>query len=125
MTKKETSPEDAAVGRRITKLRKEVLDIDSQRVFAERLGDVTRGAVGNWERGAGIKRENLQRIAQVFGVSFDWLATGRGSMRPDAVTEEVTPPQEDEFRHLWEGADEEVKRSVLILLRGGQKPSTD
>lgn len=123
MTKKEISPEDAAVGRRIVKLRKE-LNLDSQQVFADQLGNVTRGAVGNWERGAGIKRENLQRIAKVFGVSFDWLATGRGSMRPDVAPDEPNP-SEEEFLRLWGGADEDVKRSALILLRGGQKTSKD
>lgn len=49
----------------------------SQQAFADRLGTATRGAVGNWERGQGIKRENLQLIADKFRVSFEWLATGR------------------------------------------------
>lgn len=50
----------------------------SQQAFADRLGTATRGAVGNWERGQGIKRENLQNIADKFRVSFEWLATGNG-----------------------------------------------
>jgi phage repressor protein C with HTH and peptisase S24 domain len=56
----------------------------SQQAFADRLGSATRGAVGNWERGQGIKRENLQNIADKFRVSFEWLATGNGSA--NAVT---------------------------------------
>lgn len=52
----------------------------TQEQFAKRLGDVTRGAVGNWERGEGIKRENLETIARKFEVSFEWLSTGRGGM---------------------------------------------
>lgn len=122
MRKKETNPEDAAIGKRIAQLRKEHLGIESQQVFAKRLGNVTRGAVGNWELGKGIKRENLQRIANVFEVSFDWLATGRGTIQP---AQDDTAPSEDEFRRLWLGADDDVKRSALILLRGGQKPSKD
>lgn len=79
MTKKEVSPEEIAVGRRIRELRQDVLNLDSQQAFADQLGNVTRGAVGNWERGQGIKRENLQRIADQFHASFEWLATGRGT----------------------------------------------
>ena len=45
--------------------------------FADRLG-VSRGAVANWERGKGAKRENLQRISRTFRVSLEWLATGFG-----------------------------------------------
>lgn len=51
----------------------------SQQGFADRLKSATRGAVGNWERGLGIKRENMQLIAEKFRVSFEWLATGKGS----------------------------------------------
>ena len=50
----------------------------SQQAFADRLKVATRGAVGNWERGLGIKRENLQLISEKFRVSFEWLATGNG-----------------------------------------------
>lgn len=39
---------------------------------------VSRGAIGNWEYGQGIKTENLTAIAQAFGVPLDWLVTGRG-----------------------------------------------
>lgn len=49
----------------------------TQEAFGRALG-VTRGAVGNWERGKGIKTENLKAIAQTFSVSFEWLATGEG-----------------------------------------------
>lgn len=53
----------------------------SSQALAESLG-VTRGAVGNWELGQGVKRENLQKIANVFKASFEWLATGRGLPEP-------------------------------------------
>lgn len=52
----------------------------TQEQFAKRLDGVTRGAVGNWERGLGIKRDNLDLIARKFEVSFEWLSTGRGKM---------------------------------------------
>lgn len=66
--------DELAIAGRIKQLRKE-RDL-TQEGFAAKLGDVTRGAVGNWERGQGIKRENLRAIAEAFGASFEWLATG-------------------------------------------------
>lgn len=64
---------------RATRIRKvrEINDL-TQAEFATRLGDVERGAVGNWERGKGISTENLEQIAKQFRVSMDWLSTGRG-----------------------------------------------
>lgn len=123
MRKIDVSSEDIAVGKRILTLRKDVLKIDSQEKFAAALHNVTRGAVGNWELGKGIKRENMQRIADTFGISFEWLATGRGEVFSSARSED--PTQEEEFRRLWAGADEAMKRAALILLRGGQSPSKD
>lgn len=70
--------DDKAIAARIKKVRNEAAL--TQEGFAAKLGDVTRGAVGNWERGLGIKRENLVLIANKLGVSLDWLATG--SNRP-------------------------------------------
>ena len=72
---------DRDVGLRIKRLRTQILEAMSQKDFARRLGNVSRGAVGNWELGKGIKRDNLQRIADEYQVSFDWLATGRGEPR--------------------------------------------
>lgn len=69
--------EDEEIGDRIRALRTEVLNIN-QTEFARQIGGVTRGAVGNWELGKGIKRENLRKIADRFGISLDWLATSRG-----------------------------------------------
>lgn len=60
----------------------------TQQAFAGILG-VSRGAVGNWERDQGIKEENIELISEKTGVSYEWLATGRGSMDPNEV---VAPP---------------------------------
>lgn len=73
--------DELAIASRIKQLRTEKQL--TQEGFAKRLGDVTRGAVGNWERGQGIKRDNLASIAEAFGASFEWLATG-----------EIKPPGE-------------------------------
>lgn len=72
-------PESVEIGKRIKLVRERRGEL-SQSQFASKLGKVTRGAVGNWERGEGIKRDNLQLIADQFAVSFEWLATGRGDM---------------------------------------------
>jgi phage repressor protein C with HTH and peptisase S24 domain len=71
--------EESEIGVRIKQVRA-MRGALTQEQFAEKLGKTTRGAVGNWERGLGIKRENLQAIAERFDVSFEWLANGRGAM---------------------------------------------
>ncbi|MCK1718887.1 XRE family transcriptional regulator [Bradyrhizobium sp. 141] len=73
----------------------------SQEKFAEALGTVegvkvSRGAVGNWELGKGISRANIAAIADKFGVSLDWLESGRGDL-PQSVETSA-----DEF-HLTTG----------------------
>lgn len=64
---------DDEIGARVREVRSKL----TQEAFGKRLG-VSRGAVANWERGLGIKRENMQMIAEKFRVPFEWLATGNG-----------------------------------------------
>lgn len=80
-------------GARIQSLRKSLGLTQEQ--FADRLQrgqksgkGLTRGAVGNWERDEGIKAANIELISEVFDVSYDWLARGRGQMRDDDVGDE-------------------------------------
>lgn len=47
--------------------------------------DVTSQAIVRWEKGYGVKRDNLSRIAVEFNVSFNWLATGEGLPMVPAV----------------------------------------
>lgn len=87
---------DVELGERIKHLRSEILGISRQADFAERLG-VTRGAVGNWEVGKGVKRANLERIAGTFHISLVWLATGQGAPvgKPSIDAKlELLPPEE-------------------------------
>lgn len=55
----------------------------SQAQLAAEAG-VRRSAVAQWERVAGNfpSVSHLTRVAYVTGVNFEWLATGRGPMRP-------------------------------------------
>jgi phage repressor protein C with HTH and peptisase S24 domain len=82
--------DDPELGRRIRFLRTNILEMKSQQEFADRLGEVTRGAVGNWERGKGIKRANLELISKTFSASFEWLATGRGEPLDGELTTSIT-----------------------------------
>ena len=64
----------------------------SQQVLAERMG-VTRGAVANWESAVAVPAaRRLARIANVTGVSYEWLATGRGAMLPELGFEDPKTP---------------------------------
>jgi transcriptional regulator with XRE-family HTH domain len=83
----------------------------SQQAFADRLKTASRGAVGNWERGLGIKRENLQLIAERFRVSFEWLATGNGSPQG------IDPSKANETPNAFVG-DKLTDRGEYIPLYG-------
>lgn len=82
-----------STGRRIKYIRN-VLGM-TQEGFADFLGGISRGAVGNWERNQGIKMENLEMISEKTSVTMDWLAHGRGDLpKPTAI-----PDQPDAIRH--------------------------
>lgn len=56
----------------------------SQEDLARRM-HVTQPTVSNWEAGRKSPRTQIMiRLAQVLGVSMEWLSTGRGEMRPPA-----------------------------------------
>lgn len=68
----------------------------SQTQLAQRVG-VQRSAVSHWESANGKHPTvgHLCEIAQVTGVNFEWLATGRGTMSlPDAVRLDSIPAAE-------------------------------
>jgi phage repressor protein C with HTH and peptisase S24 domain len=65
-----------SIGERIRLARKR-LD-RTQEEFARGLG-VSRGAVANWERGQGIKRENLVAISSHYALPLEWLISGQGT----------------------------------------------
>lgn len=57
----------------------------SQRALAEAVG-VARSAVSHWEAGSQPSAANLEQVAVVTQVRFEWLATGRGAMALSAQT---------------------------------------
>ena len=107
---------DIEIGKRIRFLRVDVLGLRSQEAFADRLGGVTRGAVGNWELGKGIKTENLRRIAETFDVSLDWLATSKGSA-PEARND--SPKAKVVRRGARANLDKDVQRIPDLNIFGG------
>jgi len=82
-------------GDRIKYVRTELLRIKSQEKFAEILAaesgaPITRGAVGNWELGKEVALKNLTLIAEVAGISLDWLAHNAGQ-RPTSANHRPAP----------------------------------
>lgn len=112
------------IGRRIKEVRTEAGL--TQEGFAERLG-VTRGAVGNWELGKGIKRENLVAIAAEFGPSVDWLAAAGVKMASTAgmvpkvgyvgAGQEVVPFEADESEYV-DAPPDSPPDTVAVEVRG-------
>ena len=95
----------------------------SQEILAAKIG-VTRGAVSNWERVGGSipATKRLEKIASITNVTFEWLATGRGHMQhdhlsdiPAVAADFVDDPDE---RHLLAGyrsANARARQQMLQL----------
>ncbi|QND33573.1 helix-turn-helix transcriptional regulator [Sinorhizobium meliloti] len=113
------------LGKRIRYLRKEILGYHRQSDFAERLG-VTRGAVGNWEIGVGMKRDHLITIAKEFNISHAWLAEGKGTpiAKPSIDAKlELLPPEE--YETLYEHFQTMIDNRLRALERKGQEGDYD
>ncbi len=77
------------LGQRICELRKE--RGYSQEYVAERL-DVSRQAVSKWETDASAPDTyNLIALSELFGVSVEYLATGKGEDAPQTVQQPTAP----------------------------------
>lgn len=114
-----------SIGDRI-KLAREAAAI-SKSELARRIG-VHPSACIQWESPEGThpKVEHLSAVAMVLDVGFEWLATGRGEMRPDTRVRDERPsyghaePREnlDETRllALFRKLNARKKSSILELL---------
>jgi len=92
-----------------------------------RLLNVTRSACSQWEsaHGTAPRRERLEQLAQLLGVSFEWLATGRGGSgpmpleaNPDSSRE--LPPDQQELLNLYRRLPARFRLAVLNLIRDMQ-----
>lgn len=114
-----------SIGDRI-KLAREAAAI-SKSELARRIG-VHPSACIQWESPAGThpKVEHLSAVAVVLDVGFEWLATGRGEMRPDTGVHDERPsygraesratPDEMRLLALFRKLSARKKSSVLDLL---------
>jgi transcriptional regulator with XRE-family HTH domain len=99
----------------------------SKSKFAEMLG-VHRSAVSRWESAVdpALPRIGaLERIAQITGVNYEWLATGRGPKGFDAQAHELHESIHEDFAqceresHLLKGFRELApaeRRDLLAML---------
>jgi transcriptional regulator with XRE-family HTH domain len=104
----------------------------SQSALAKRLG-LDRSAVAQWERdnAAGPTTGHLSEIALATGVSFEWLATGRGSRviggtgdEPPGIVMDFIAESESEERMLvaFRSLSALEQLPVLALLEARIKP---
>lgn len=107
----------------------------SQQTLADRL-DVTRGAVANWECADAVPAAmRMGKIARATGVSFEWLATGRGTMLPDSPHEEpptpavdadfVEDPVERQLLEAFRMASLRVRRQAMETLKASARRSAE
>ena len=110
----------------------------SQGELAEALG-VSRSAVGNWESAKGRvspTSERLSELALATGVSYEWLATGRGTPLapidgiPAADAEFVDDPIERRLLQAFRSGSDQFKQAILVVLEAqlpqrGRRPPTD
>lgn len=80
---------------------------------------VTASAVGHWERPGGSRpsSENLAEIAKELSVSLEWLALGRGEMRPGATIDPDPPinPLRDDEQELLSQYRELPAQARMLL----------
>jgi|GEM_PF-2413662 len=99
----------------------------SQAQLARQL-NITRSACSQWESEVGTapRRERLEQIAEILGVSYEWLATGKpvvSSPMPAGVEEEqgryVVPLRADqrELLEIFNRLSVERRSALLELLR--------
>ena len=87
------------VGRFGERLRK-AMGNRSQRHISEMSG-LSSGTVHNLLRGGTPNLSSAVQLSEITGVSLEWLATGRGSMRPDHASDSTcADPHPDEFAYI-------------------------
>jgi transcriptional regulator with XRE-family HTH domain len=91
----------------------------SQSEMARRLR-ITRSAVANWECGAKLPSSaRLQALAMLTDVSFEWLATGRGSptLMQDwtlaADVDIIDEPDERKLLNAYRNSTKPMRRRIL------------
>jgi len=100
---------------------------------AAQLMAVHRGTVGHWERGAGHQptNANLMQLAVLLGVTYEWLATGRGSMHPlrfddaEATVQEgccINCGDEEALLLAFRKLSAKRRKAIVQFVRSGSGP---
>lgn len=91
----------------------------SQARLAELLG-VTRSACTQWEavNGTAPRRQRLEQIAELLGVGYEWLATGRTSDKEKSANAPlILTPEMRELLQYFNKLPADVRTALLQLLR--------
>lgn len=101
---------------RIIKLRREKKL--SQQALAD-LINISRSALAQWETELSRPTlESLRKISEVLGVSFEWLATGRGNQYLTIDEHDITDDKLDsEIERLIPRLTVKRKKAVLEIIR--------
>ncbi|MDP2903359.1 MAG: helix-turn-helix domain-containing protein [Methylovulum sp.] len=87
---------------------------------------VKRSSANQWESSS-LRKEpstgNLIKIAEITGVSFEWLATGRGEMVWDGIKESTSEyslltPREILLLKLFKNLPERKQKALIEFLSG-------
>ena len=100
----------------------------SQSRLAQILG-VTRSACSQWESAQGTtpRRERLEQLASLLGVSYEWLATGvkaKGEKLAFSIKEEAPSPykpamtrDQEELLRLYSALSVKARLALMEFLR--------
>lgn len=93
----------------------------SQEALARAL-EVSKNTVARWEAGGGVEQQNLIALAELLGVSMEWLMRGESS-------EHTSPPQSPDpahwpeftanYPHIGELTDEDLDDIKAFAARRG------
>jgi len=91
----------------------------SQAELAQALG-IGRSAVANWECGrAHPSTARLTRLARATGVTFEWLATGQGAMKPESASKAnaagALSHEEDVLLQSFRAASQKRQQQILYV----------
>lgn len=106
--------------------------------LAERVG-VSWTTVNAWAHGSAVTAENLRRVAEVCGVSMEWLQTGSHVVRETSANEALrdflltpdgqgaTPEERAELASFVPKGEASVSfyGALLLLMRSGLKRSLE